>query len=436
MTRITGNERASGGPEPTARSVSWGPGTVGVLVCCAVAPWPGVKVFGLNLFDILLPLALLLVVFEALASDARKLPLPGWIFAPSIAAGLVYTAHVWFPALTRPPETVFRGYVEGYAALGGPAGPELILARVVLSTTLVGMLVLSEAATYGRRGTVRVVVALVVGSCASALVAVLGSLGFSALDFRTFGTITDLRATGLSFHPNSFALSLVIVLPFLVQGVFRARGLARLAACIGLVASVWSLLLADSRSGLAVGTLVLVGSIVVNAIRIRSLRPLSLSLLVLLPLLVWLVVAWLLETTRLGLTLSTDESAVGRMVLAEQGLRQWFDSPVFGVGLGLGSGVLVPVVLLASGGLVLFAGYSWMLARAIVIGWPAVRGSDLASSALLATIGLLVFGLLNNSYFERFEFIPVFVLGALGAALAAGRDAPTPALRRTLPRPR
>lgn len=251
---------------------------------------------------------------------------------------------------------VFAGFLSPGVIVGSvySDSTSTVFMRLLAATTLTAIgyacLIPAASAALPRR----LAAAWLAGATVSAIVAVLGGPGALGLAGLVPSQAYE-RASGLSVHPNSLACSLVVAIPVAVWGITcGGRWRPPAAACLMLL--LWALLLADSRAGLIIGF----GALVVSGccfigIRVRGTgRAVTIGLYVV----GVMGVAWMAAQ---GSRLLVDERLVSQSDTSREaaingGWELFQNSPVFGNGIASGSGISVPILLLSSGGLVLFLG--------------------------------------------------------------------------------
>jgi len=395
------------------------------------SPWTGVKVAGLNVCDLLIVLAFVPLTLDALARK-RVVLLRWWMFMPTLGALFILGIDVIIRNLSLGQQLESSGNVSGSTAAGDTGGGAIFVARIALATLAIAILVASEVATYGSQRGVTLLRAWTLGISVSAFATITDTYGLTNVAEYTFHQVSDFRAFGLAFHPNSLAQTIALGLPLMLLFAVRSeRLILKLFWIAGIIAGLSSLLLANSRGGLAVGFIGLIVSVLLLIQRTKARRwgP-PLILLAAIPL--YFAATWLVDNTRLGGSGGANLSDVGRSAYIDQGLKLFSESPIVGVGLGLGSGVSVPVLVMSSGG-ILFLLFYYLF---IFVGWKDLflNAKDLFYALCFVSVtALIVIGFLNNSVNERYDFVVVAVCAAMIASVPKEGDRVTP-LRTWAPR--
>ncbi|QTG79518.1 O-antigen ligase family protein [Arthrobacter crystallopoietes] len=381
-----------------------------ILLAATTSTWTGIKVLEITLCDVLLAGALIVGFFEYLARS-RTFSIPFWILSLPIALMVVFAVHALSGRLTTSVVAIDSPATND----GSISGVIVHCVRFVIATSIIGVLIRSEVVTHGSLRGKSLMQALMLGSFGSSLVAVLAELGlsFDAANYQ----IESERASGLAFHPNSLALATVISIPLL--GYFslssNSRGWKKFFWRFALIVNLFALFYADSRGGLVVGFIVLIATglfLMLSKRRMHWIPPVAL----LASLLVASVAGPVISNTRLAASdAGAAQSSAGRSQFLSDGLDQFASSPLFGVGLASGSSVVVPVVLAASGGLVLVVAYAIFVAVPLRQMW-ASRNDSLIAACLISAIAFLAMGIFNNSFAERFDYWALLCGASLASA--------------------
>jgi hypothetical protein len=373
------------------------------LACTAAmtSSWTALRLGSVLVGDMLVLCWLIGVVVHH--RGLRWLAPVGWLWLASIAAAVAFAVHLLLNG-TAPSvagDLSSNVYINQGAAFGN-ASDSLTLIRFVLATSIVPALILAT-------GRAQLLAGMWAGSAVlNGAYAVAESFGLTSF---AAGALVRLqgpaRSSGLSFHPNSFGVAEAMVIPVLLTWAIRRHKLQRLCATAALVVIAEGLLLADSRAALAVGLLAAAVTVMCIAIKVRAYPVFVPGSLVALALLLPLS-NFLRHTTRLG-------EYPGYSDLARAGLRhvaiQLFEeSPFYGNGLSdVGAGVMVPLGLLAGGGIVLGAAYYVYAACGLRASILACRGrsTDLALAMAIAFGAFLLLGIWQNSVVERYTYWPI-----------------------------
>jgi hypothetical protein len=382
------------------------PGIASTLILAAAltAPWTGARWNNVGLCDAFLLLAIFALVFERLSSR-REIVLFSWYLAPFAAALFILVVDVATNRSSLP---------VSLSSLLTESGGGTFAFRLAIATAVVAIAISSETWTFGRRSAWRILKVWAVGCIVGGAAALSDRWGLT--DFSLLVTqATGERSSGLAFHPNSLAFSLSLSIPIAALLCKTAQSRAeKVMWAIGLAVAAVGLYQADSRAGLIVGygSLAAVLALTIWQSRVRwTLLPLGLLSI---PMYITYL-APLLATTRLVGDAGTAQSNQGRMDFAANAFQSFASSPILGAGLENASGVAVPLVIMSAGGLALLLPYYFFYIRATV---AIVRQPDNPYRAyfLIYVSCLLLFGILNNGFSERFMFWPLLVAFSLYAA--------------------
>ncbi|WP_181435434.1 O-antigen ligase [Curtobacterium sp. MCBD17_013] len=373
-----------------------------VYLAAMTSSWSAVRVGSLNVSDVLLVLALLGLATEALVQTAL-VRVRVWMILPTLA-GLLLVAR----------DVIVWGRALNGAYLGEGLSPLQMLTRVSLSTLGIA-LVTAGVGARDRQAALRAIWWWLTGVCVSAAFALAQAMGLASLTLQQ--TNGAGRFAGLSSHPNALAQTAVLAIPLALVAVLRSRGSGRFMSFVLVILLGAAVFQTGSRAGLLVGFATLVLGALEYARRAKALRWA-------LPICLFVVAAVVIYGSRvIGSTrFASDSGAIqsneGRIQSINDGWSSFSSHPVFGAGFGIWVGELTPLVLLASGGGVFLAIYSWFALAPARSLWIA-RADPLAAALLMDVVLVLILGLLNNGFTERYTFWPAL----LGYALfGAGRS--------------
>ncbi len=265
------------------------------------------------------------------------------------------------------------------------------------------------------------VVAWLLGSALTAVVAVLDASGLTSIGLTLTGSAWDGRYAGLTVHPNHLGLVAVMALPVALWWLnSRPAWSTRLVGAV--LAGLLTLGVLASGSRAALIALLVVGALsLLVQMRNRSGGTMSPFVLLLGCALVVGAVSLVMPTTMgnaLTRLLGQSDSAVAnqdRLDAMTASLTSYFASPLIGVGF---STVKVANNLalqsLQSGGLLAALGLAVYIFGAIVRGLRTSRVSNGLGTALsLSLVAWLVDGIFQNIIYDRFLFLPVALVLAL-----------------------
>lgn len=370
-----------------------------VTLAALTSSWSGVRAGPSNAADLSI-MAACAVGVVVVALRRGSLPsLKWWMVLPALVCALLVArdAIVFGQALTDSPG------VQGIGSIP-------MFGRLVLATAAPALIV-AVVSSVDRRWLPHLATWWLFGALASALFAVAQNNGYlpemSFLRY-TIGT-TSNRYPGLSSHPNALAQSIVLALTFSAYRFLAKRRFGFIQLFITLILAVMAVSISGSRAGIVM--LVFAGaSLVLVLLVYRSqwywVPPVMLLLLVVST----IVLPPALSSTRLGG--NTGQSDMGRLSAIARGWDLFTSNPVWGSGLGSWYGELSPLILLASGGVILFVSYAVFFGGLFRSIWGA-RSDPIAASALMGTFVVLGFLFLNNGIFERFTYWPALIAVAL-----------------------
>lgn len=371
--------------------------------------WTSVQFAGLELGDLTLGLAFVLsVVGRGLdRSVATRFPL--WSLAPAVTAiGLVwYNTVLLGQPLTEPVDVL---------KLGAGVAPTVFLTRVITSSAVVAALLFNLVTLLKLGQVLRLLGWYVAGLCVSAAYAALQAAKVNPFQGVLSQVVGMDRYPGLSTHPNALAQSAVLAACVVAGLPARSVSGQMLRAVAGLTCA-YAVLLSGSRAGL-IAMLLIILALTLRAVSSRSQGPLRLALAeICVTAFVYGTIAITSITRLAGDDSSADESDGQRAASIATGFHLFTASPFTGSGLGIWLGESVPLILLSSGGLVLFAAYGWFIGRAAFM---AVRSGSvepgLRWTAALTLCSLTILWVLNNDLFERYTLWPILTLAFLWQA--------------------
>jgi hypothetical protein len=369
--------------------------------------WSAVRLYGVQLSDAVL--ALWAVVLVVTAGPAVVLRAPRWLALPVLGAGVALVLQV----VTASPGVELAVDLE-------------LLARLLTATVVVPAVIIASVRLQGAAA----LRAIVLGFAFSAITSVLAELyvtgGGTLPPFVIHELTAAGRGFGLALHPNSLGMTCVLALPFLLGGVRRYAPIPAGFALPGSALMLVGLLLADSRSALIVGGVVLLLAVGYLCTTQRA-WPVGLPLLLLFVAAAFVYVPDVVAATRLSGSGSAEGSDQLRLLLRQEAFELIGASPVFGHQLSsIGAGVMTLLGLLVAGGVIFaVAYYAYFVAALRTLLQLARRGSAMATLCLVAALSFLTVGLAQPSTVERYTFWPVglgLAVGVLAAWQRRGAD--------------
>ncbi|WP_147281437.1 O-antigen ligase [Curtobacterium sp. AG1037] len=360
---------------------------------------------GLNLADFFLVAAAILSAVSLAAGRVTLQLRWQFLLLPALVLMLMARDAIVFDRLPFQQLTAAL-YTTGESVGETAGGSAAFLGRILLCWTIIG--VATSAFRDRKDALVRLAGFWSVGIGISAVWTVVQyAAGLPDLPFL-YHVDSAVRSVGLSNHPNSLAETVCVAIPLFCHYAFgrEKKVQLRMLAFIGLTAGVWSLFLSGSRAGLAMGLIAFVGSGVVR-LRLsgRGIWGIPLGLLATAVGILVLPQVW--ATTRFSAG-SAQLSNTARAQALQEGFEIFVSHPILGAGLSSWLGEMVPLILLAGGGLLLFAVFYAGIGSVFVRGLRGSRDELTAQLSWSACI-VLMFGILNNGIVERYLYWP-FIL--------------------------
>jgi hypothetical protein len=237
--------------------------------------------------------------------------------------------------------------------------------------------------------------------------------------------IAGNRQIGFAGQPNYLAAGLVLALPFAVWLIFSAKRRDRifgLWALPGILLGVWA---SGSRGG-AVCAVFALGVSILSLPRARKYTVgVSLSALALVVAMVAVLpsagLAILRATRLVGSKASTQGSDYQRALAAGQGHRDFFHSPLYGIGLQASfDASQVYLQELASGGLLLFIAMQVYMGGWTFAAYRISNRFHLAGAIGASAIAALALNFFEADLTDRFYYVPAGILVALTYAASRG----------------
>lgn len=381
------------------------------------ASWNAIRVGPFNVVDIALLVALVLAFFS-LISQRLHLTIPIWMWLPTAGAALFLVRDVLI--LGRP-----LNRSAELLSSGTGASPLLIFSRIAIATIVLAIVIATIESRHRGRFVRSMLVWWVLGIVISSGFALLQSAGTAPQIFTLVQTVNPVRFPGLTSHPNSLAQTIGLALPILIYYVFHVAGFLKSLPVVGTMIAIAGLYSTGSRAGLLVGLGAAAAVFFLLILQTRF-APMIVPLLLVTIVAAILFGSLIFEGTRLSSSgPGAADSDLGRLRSLNFGLELFFESPVFGVGLGSWVGEAVPLILVTSGGLLFLPLYYAFLIAPLRSFW-SLRKDSFYVAVAVSTLGLLAFGFLNNGFAERYIFWPVVV----GFTLAASSTPYLPKLSR------
>jgi len=342
------------------------------------------------------------------------------------------------------PPLILAGFavvaLAGIATAFSPPGSSYLFSRFTLSTELqqsLGYAVrstgnLSSLGKYELALFVLPVIVVLAGASSRAFVQraavawILGILVSIAAAYTDYLHLTHFsvsligynpisnRQPGLSAQANNIGVQAAMSAPLLLTVFLRASIRARCFAVVAVAGSALGIYISGSR-GSAVGILlgVLVTLVVVRQTRIWTARIMVGVVVGGIYLFLTTGGSRILDVLRLSNNQSATQSDAGRSMLRAQGIKDFYHSPLHGIGWGFSNQAhLIYIQLLAAGGVVGFAGVALVVLGVLGPGWR-IRSDPLAGALIAATVTWLLIGLVENQLTDQWIYVPLALLAAL-----------------------
>lgn len=373
------------------------------------------------------------------AADLRaRIPgVPWWI---QQVAGVIILVAVLNAVLPTDPN-----YLAARVVLGADGTPYIenqsnlgVAFKFVVGIALLP-LVFVLAARHDRRLIRWLTVAFCVGVAASGFAAFIDHLGITHLGFTVTGNAYPLdREGGFSNHANFLGAGCVLATAPAVWLACHEDRRTRIIGCIALPAILLGVYATGSRGATVGCGIALVLSVALQP-RLRKHLPTIAfvggcaagAAFVASPALG----SALLRATRLGGgTTTTSGSDYVRALVGAQGVRDFFHSPIDGIGLQVAAQAQnVYIQELASGGVLLFAGMLLFTVGSLIECYRLWFVSDLARSLFVTIIATAILNFAEADLSDRFYYAPAGLIAAL--AYWRTRDAEVAATEPATPAP-
>lgn len=399
-------------------------GTGAAVLAAFTISWNGWYVGPVRPGDVLAPIALLCFVVGR-PNDATRTP-PWWIKQLVFAILLVTTLTVLLPI--DPAYLTHRLVLDAGGMRidehGSPLVGNLGVAAKFVVAVVVPPMAFVAAALADRRAVHWLAIAFVSGTSLSGFAAAADHFLHTSLGEIVTGlpNVID-RQAGFTTQPNYLAASVVLALPlacWLIAGGSRrlpVLGWASLVCCV----------LGAFASGSRGGAVTVVFAAVVAFLLLPRTRG-AVPAIVLAGLAGAGVVATavpslgeaILRVTRLSGNPTTTGSDIVRGLVGAQGVRDWFHSPLYGIGLHVSTEASqVYLQELASGGLLLFVAVNVYMLAGLRVSLRLIAVDDLAAALGASVIATLALNLFEADLTDRFYYIPQALIVAL--AVVHGR---------------
>jgi hypothetical protein len=370
-------------------------------------------------------LALLAVLMFVLGNDGKHLPrVPFWMWQIVVGIVLIVTLNLIFPPsdqfvasreLIQFHNRTAVSLKSGFVVANLFTGAKFIIAVAVVPAMFV------FAALYVRHYARRLIVLFAVGAAVSGWVAILAMYGLNTINL-IIGTHGGhgTRQIGLANQPNYLAAGVVIAVPI---GVWLLGEADRRSRWLGAFV-VSGCVLGAYASGSRGGSVTIVGAVGLSLLLIPRARKWFLPVLltavttvVALFLLVPSSVDTIGATTRLfGNSAShvTGYSDLSRSILADQAWRDFFYSPIHGIGLQVSfDAQTVYLQILQSGGILLMATLMFYYFASVYVSFRLIPKYSLAAALCTSVVASLVLDVFEADLTDRFYYVPIGAILAL-----------------------
>lgn len=397
-------------------------GRVGVgsaYLCAFTISWNGWFVGPVRPGDVLILITLLCFAGSADATVFRSPP--WWIKQLVFALVLGVVLIVLFPP--DPQYLAQRVRLDAGGAVLPYQSGSISLDNIAIATKFIVAVAalpvgLTAAALVDRRAIRWLPIAFAVGTGLSGAAAFVDHTGIASVGKIITGlpNIAD-RQIGFATHPNFLAAGLVLAIPFacwmITSRVRWERGLGVLALA--------SMLGGVYASGSRGGAVCAVGAVLLAFALLPRTRPHLPGILLGTATLAGIVAVLLpalglaiLRVTRLAGNPTTTGSDIVRSRVAHQGVTDFLDFPLHGIGLQASTDASqVYVQELAAGGLLLFTAMSVYMLGSGLAAWRLAPRNSLASAVLASIVATLALNIFEADLTDRFYYVPEAILVAI-----------------------
>ena len=406
-------------PSSTVRAGLWL-----CYVACATVPWTAVHAGGsLRIGDVFLLLA---VAFLIAADIDHRMPrFPEWALFFIVAILVVGVAHEVFP--TSDSYLLQRETISGIQITRGQdVASSNVGVLIKFLIAIVGLpLMFIRARHFDARALSRSAVAFTVGSAISGVIAFTDGRGLTAIAVHITGLgAGGGRASGLTEDANYVAMTCVFSLPFVIWKLVSDVRRERIWAGVGLLTLALGIYASGSRSGGGAGVVAVLLPLALLP-KYRRAMPIVALILAVVGSTAFVIVPGAGHSVLKALRLTGGQGAgsdFARSVVNDQAKRDFFRSPIDGVGLKVaGEAHIVYLQALAAGGIILFLGLVIFLGGALVRCLRLISVDPFAGALFSSIAAGAVFNAAQNALTLRVVYLP--------AAIAAG----LPLLARAVP---
>jgi hypothetical protein len=402
-------------------------GYVLACACAATLTWNGWIVGGFKPPDALIFGAFLCFILAGTGGDGIP-RLPWWIKTLAWTIAAIAFLHILFPVADNylNQRVVFTG--KGKQAphlLDLPLNNLIVAFKFIVAVALIP-LVFGLVAHHNKRAPYWLGFLFGVGTALSGWAAGFDRITHIGVSKIITGyKIPGGRQIGFAGQPNYLAAGLVLAIPFAIWLIFSARRRDRLFglwALPGLILGVWA---SGSRGG-AVCAVFALGISILSLPRARKYTVgVAMSAVAFVVVLIAVLPKFgraLLKATRLvGDSASTVGSDYQRSLAANQGHKDFFHSPLYGIGLQASfDASQVYLQELASGGLLLFIAMQIYMGGWTFASYRAANRFHLAGAIGASAISALALNFFEADLTDRFYYVPAAILVALGYAASRG----------------
>ena len=364
-------------------------GVVLIAMFCFTASWDQTSLAGIKVTQLFLALGGLML---ATGIDPRRLPpVPWWLHAYGVSAVVVVILQTLFPIDASYLDERYAVSATGQS-LGERPSALWSLGSLLLNNYAVPLVVV-VACMYAPRALRWLIGAYVLGAAMSCAAAILGFYGQPAI-INLFGGLPapeGVRAAGFTSHSLRLATSGVMAIGLACWMALQPQHGLKWAGRISVPVLILGLYVSGSRGGIVSSMLVLIlAMLLLPDIRNRIhvvVSAVGAGLLGLYFLLPTTVVEGVLGQTRILGGESATRSDIGRSQLLDQGLQDFKESPIFGIGgRFLAEAHTLYVGVLAAGGIIFAVGYVLFNIGSLRASIQAVKVDRSLGGALLATL--------------------------------------------------
>lgn len=399
-----------------------------VLIAVFTSTWGALSVSGLQLVDLFLVLAAVMIGLDAV-TGSKRLWVPRWVGIPTLIILGIAVLHVFTPTPTNYMSNRFM-LLQTEAVTGsedGTVATVLIAVRWCIAIAILPLLV-AYLARMSPGFLTRVGYAWVLGAAVSAAVAVSDWFGITNLGETLLGYVNyGGRQSGLASHANNLGFACVIVTPIAAH-MFQTKPKTAVLALVVLAAGAFSTGSRGAQAGMVVALLLSLLILRIGRRAVWWFIAIAIAVLFAVGQLAPQVFGDAASLLRFDGAGMSGDSDLGRAGLGEQARIDFTNYPLTGVSMGIITHAhSVPLQLAAAGGIALIV--------AMIIYWggaltTAVRlrreHFGLTMAAGLSIVLWLAQSLVQNQLVDRYLYVSIALIVGVAALQKLGLNDETP----------